>query len=259
MELIFLTAFILGSIVGSFLNVVILRYGGSLSGRSHCPHCKRMLTTRDLVPIFSFLFLKGNCRTCKKKISTQYPLVEVLTGFVFTLIVFHFGFSFEVFSRILIHSIIWSILIVITVYDLRHLIIPDELAFLFALLSLIDVWLSGTSLLPHIFAGLVFFIPFWALWFFSKGRWMGLGDGKLAIGIGFLLGLNSGISALVLAVWIGAAVSLLTMFLQKYASKLLPTSASLTMKSEIPLGPFLILGVALVFFGGLAVYPPILF
>jgi prepilin signal peptidase PulO-like enzyme (type II secretory pathway) len=182
----------------------------------------------------------------------------MLTGILFVLIVSHFSLPLQ-YGRILLHSIIWSILIVITVYDFRHLIIPDELAFLFAIFSLFDVWVSGVPIVPHVIAGIVFFIPFWALWFFSKGKWMGLGDGKLAVGIGFLLGLSGGISALALAVWIGAAVSILTMVVQKFFSKKLSVSATLSMKSEIPLGPFLILGVAIVFFAGISVYPPIIF
>lgn len=241
--------FIFGTIIGSFLNVVINRYGQeSLSGRSHCPHCGNTLSPLELVPIVSFLALKGRCKNCGASISLQYPIVECISGVLFLSLFVLYGFSFA----FVFYSVIWSILLVITVYDLKHTIIPDLLVFLFIFLSLGDiVWnifIEGFSgYIPYLIAGPILFTPFFLLWFLSQGRWMGLGDGKLALGIGFFLGLQGGFDATVLSFWIGAIVSVLLIFLQQIPA-LSFKGKKLTMKSEIPFGPFLVLGMVLVFF-----------
>ena len=104
--LIYLFIFVFGTICGSFLNCVIYRLAlpsfslknlGGLKGRSYCPHCKHILNWRDLIPIFSFLILKGKCRYCSQKISWQYPLVELATGILFVLVI-HYTFSNFLFS-----------------------------------------------------------------------------------------------------------------------------------------------------------------
>ena len=104
---------------------------------------------------------------------------------------------------------------------------------------------------PHLWAllaGPMLFFPFWALWFVSQGRWMGLGDGKLALGIGWFLGATLGGSAIMLAFWIGAAWALLHMAYQRLAAGF--SGVKLSMNSEIPFGPFLILGTIVVYFTG---------
>lgn len=247
--LLYFFVFVFGTIIGSFLNVVIARYGEeSLLGRSHCPSCGKTLTPLELIPIVSFLFLKGKCQNCRVPISFQYPIVEFLSGALFLSLYTIYGFSFA----FIFYSVIWSILLVITVYDFKHTIIPDLLVFLFIFLSLGDiawgVFIGGFSgYLPYLIAGPIFFTPFFLLWFLSKGEWMGLGDGKLALGIGFFLGLAGGFDAIILSFWIGAVVSLLLIFLQKIHA-LSFGNKKITMKSEIPFGPFLVLGMALVFF-----------
>jgi prepilin signal peptidase PulO-like enzyme (type II secretory pathway) len=251
--------FVFGTIVGSFLNVVIFRYntGRSLvSGRSSCPVCRHELAWYELVPLFSFLFLKGRCAKCHAKISWQYPLVELLTGLTFAAIYLRYSLSLPLTSySLLFDLIIFSLLIVILVYDFKHKIIPDGLVYTFILLSFLKLLLlsphlatrslselsdlvAGPSELSNLVAGPIMFLPFFLLWFISKGRWMGFGDAKLAAGIGWFLGLIGAISAIVLAFWIGAVVGFLLLWLFK----------RLTIKSEIPFAPFLILGVFLVYF-----------
>ncbi len=248
--------FILGTIIGSFLNVVIYRYNSGVSplkGRSQCFACGKMLAWYELVPVFSFLAQKARCRGCLTKLSWQYPIVEALTGAMFV--------SVFLLDKPLLESaylvIIFSILLVIAVYDLRHQIIPDGLVGAFAVLSL--GWLlwffypNFQELLrfPYywtLIAGPMLFFPFWFLWFVSKGRWLGLGDGKLALGIGWFLGATLGGSAVMLGFWIGAAYALTIMAVQKLGIRLF--GSRLSMKSEIPFGPFLILGVFIVYFTG---------
>ncbi len=241
--------FILGTIIGSFLNVVVLRHNTGMSvtrGRSQCFSCGKTLVWFELVPLASFFWLRGKCRGCKSKISWQYPAIEFITGVLFLLAYLHEGFSFYLPS----YFFIMSVLVVIAVYDLRHKIIPDDLVFLFGGVSFILAihgWLygSGTTLLD-VFAGLLLALPFGALWLFSKGKWIGLGDAKLMLGIGFLLGFTHGVSAVVLAFWIGALWSIGLLLVSRSHKH----RRRVTMKSEIPFGPFLIIATLLVFFFG---------
>src|SRR3990167_9775264 len=119
--------FVLGAIVGSFLNVVglrwdLLRHGGVLStlgGRSSCPSCRKVLEWYELIPLFSFLILRRRCLNCGEKISWQYPAVEILTGLVFATI---FNFQFSIFQNLLFLTV-FCIYIVIVIYDIHHKII----------------------------------------------------------------------------------------------------------------------------------------
>lgn len=244
----FFVAFIFGTIIGSFLNVVILRFktGKISKGRSICFSCGKSLGPLELIPVVSFLVLRGKCKGCRSKISFQYPLVEFITGILFALVAL-FSYSIQEFLLI---SAIFSVLVVISVYDIKHKIIPDSLAILFALLSLLSLlfdhsvmfWSQAT--ITHLLAGPVLFLPFFTIWLFSRGEWMGLGDAKLAVGIGFLLGIVNGISAIIIGIWAGALWSVSVMLSQVISKK----KRALSMKSEIPLAPFLIIGTILVYF-----------
>ena len=258
----FIFVFALGTIIGSFLNVVIWRYntGRSIGGRSVCLHCGYKLRATDLIPIFSWLFLKGKCRQCGSKISPQYPLVEFFTGFLFVALFSSTTPFFDQINLVVMsfvwNAIIFSILIVIFVYDLRHKIIPDGLAYSFAVLAFIQTLILNpinhdytTLSYLNLFAGLIMFLPFFLLWFISAGRWIGLGDGKLALGIGWYLGFVNGLSAIILAFWIGAIVCVAIMFIKSMLiERLKQSSKNLTMKTEIPFAPFLIIGTLVEFF-----------
>ncbi len=253
-----LNFFIFGAIIGSFLNVVINRFntGRSINGRSFCPNCGQKIKWYHLVPIFSWLFLKGKCDQCHSKISIQYPLVELCTAILFVLLYLNFSFLF--LDRPIIFyifyfwiAVIFAILTVIFVYDLKHKIIPDSLSYTFAIMALIQTLVLipilnfGTTLFYlDIFAGLIFFIPFFLLWYISEGRWIGLGDGKLVLGIGWFLGFISALNAILLAFWIGAIFSVGLLLIDKLKNG----QKNITMKSEIPFGPFLILATIIEFF-----------
>ena len=190
-----------------------------LGGRSKCFTCDRTLSWAELFPIFSFLAQKGACRKCKSKISWQYPLVEALSGLLFILVFYFFppvsptAIFFTVF-----YLLITALLIVVVVYDARHKIIPDELVYTFGALALLQLFIAPdlsfmTPGLWQLLAGPILALPFALLWLVSKGAWIGLGDAKLVLGIGWLLGLSQGISAVILAFWIGAIISVLWMFI----------------------------------------------
>lgn len=256
-------AFILGISIGSFLNVLIfrLRSGSRIDGRSKCMSCGKTLTARMLVPLFSFLYQRGRCAYCGTRLSLQYPLVEVLLGvaYVIIIVVHHFDplqtTSREIFF-VFGDMIVWTTLLAITIYDLRHKIIPDSFSFFLALsagILLVAKWQFGSlPIAPEqlwgefpvwidLLAGPMLALPFALLWFFSGGRAMGLGDAKLAWGIGWFLGLALGTSAIVLSFWVA--------FIPSFVLLLLRTR-HFTMKSEIPFAPFLVIGTLLTYVYG---------
>ena len=250
--------FIFGLIIGSFLNVVILRFQTerSFNGRSGCMSCGNKLSWYELIPIFSFLFLKGRCKNCKTKISLQYPIVEFISGLIFSGLFLKFQdifflntFSFSISYAY--YATMFSLLLVIAVYDFKHKIIPDIFSIVLGVLAFIGVFLFSNYLffphLPHILellSGLFLALPFALLWLVSRGTWMGLGDAKIALGLGWLLGFSRLLSGAVLAFWSGAVVgSILIMFSKKYG-----------LKSEIPFAPFLVLGILIAFFFELQIF-----
>ncbi len=268
---------VLGLFIGSFLNVVIYRYNtgkSAMTGRSMCLTCGKQLHWYENIPVVSFLFLRGRCSGCGTHISCQYPLVEISSAVLFALVFVRQYVLYTTLYSTYAHGLLYSsillffyfsivsILLIIAVYDMRHKIIPNEFVFWFIGLSAIKLIvfylfcfpiISGGSFLstsfhfPYImdlFAPLILFTPFWLLWVVSQGRWIGFGDAKLAVGIGALLGFVYGLSAIVLGFWIGAAVCLLLLVIQR----IFPGIFHLTAGSEVPLGPFLILGVCIVFF-----------
>ncbi len=250
---------ILGLIIGSFLNVVIFRFntGKSFGGRSGCMTCQNELSWYELVPLISFLFLRGRCKNCKTKISAQYPIVEFITGVIFLSIFLKFQDIFFIntiaFSiSYAYYATMFSILLVIAVYDLKHKIIPDTLSLVFGILAFIGLFLFSDYIfylhIPTVLeflSGILLSLPFALVWFISKGAWMGLGDAKLALGLGWLLGFGRILSGAVIAFWSGAVIGIiLILFSKKYG-----------IKSEIPFAPFLVLGVLLAFLFELQLFP----
>ena len=147
--------FIFGAAIGSFLNVVILRLNTGqsiISSRSKCFSCAKKLRWYELLPIVSFIFLRGKCSVCKTKISWQYPAVEILTGLIFLQIfnlpVRQAGFQFSIFNEFyfpfLLFTfyfwIVFSLLIIIAVYDYRHQIIPNLFVWIFNGLAFLNLW-----------------------------------------------------------------------------------------------------------------------
>lgn len=259
--LVFLFIFLLGTLIGSFLNVVIYRFNTGKSvvkGRSICMTCNHNLRWYELIPLFSFLIQSGKCRRCASKISHQYPLVEFFTGVVFVLIATKFIYlldvSFWMYVFIVVFfMLIFSLLIVISVYDLRHKIIPDKLVYIFIFASFLSIFInySGVGNLlsfptfANLISGPVLALPFVLIWYFSRGRLMGLGDGKLILGLGWFLGMLPGICALFLSFWIGTVVGLGLMLMNK---------GKMNMKTEIPFAPFLIISIFITFFFSLDLF-----
>lgn len=228
-----IAVFLLGLIVGSFLNCFIYRTetGQSfLKGRSFCPKCKHKLGVSDLFPVFSFLLLGGRCRYCKKKISWQYPLVELATGLLF-LCLFIFDFSF-------LYFLIAPVLVVVFVYDLKHYLIPEKAVYLAVAVAFLHIiFYLRPDFLNYLFAASGAGAFFFFIVLISKGRWMGMGDISLAFLMGLVLGWPDILVALFLAFFMGAIIGV---------GLILASKKSL--KSEVPFGPFLVLGTFIAIF-----------
>jgi leader peptidase (prepilin peptidase)/N-methyltransferase len=248
-----LVLFTLGLIVGSFLNVLVIRHGTGkgLGGRSGCMSCGYQLRWYDLVPVLSWLYLGGRCRSCGTRISIQYPLVEMFTGVSYALLgmaVFTYGMAYLSVACVAI-----ALMVAILTYDLHHTVIPDTWVYGFMACAALLPGIAPGFPLSIVLGGLSTAAPLFLLWAVSRGRWMGFGDVKLCIGIGFLLGPIDGLYAVMLAFMIGGIVAVpLLVLSSSVGQRLIHTLVSsrrrfaYTMKSEIPFGPFLIIATCII-------------
>jgi leader peptidase (prepilin peptidase)/N-methyltransferase len=251
MEIIFfIIIFLFGTFIGSFLGVVIDRLPRDESivkGRSHCDHCKKSLTTLDLIPLFSFIFLQGRCRYCKAKLSLFYPLIEIVTGVLFVLAVLLIGDSsallagFEGQVSMLYYLFLVSVLIVIFFIDLKHGIIPFSVIVPAIILSFFYLlFIENSLVVNHLLAGLGAFLFFLTVFLATRGRGMGFGDVIYAFFMGLVLGFPYIVVGLYIAFITGALISLILIGLKLKKLK----------GGIIPFGPFLVLGTLIALFWG---------
>ena len=257
---------IFGLIIGSFLNVIIFRLENGekiINDRSRCLHCKHTLSWLDLIPILSFMFLKGKCRYCHSKISWQYPLVEIATGALFVLI-FNISaqiepvLSWQFYLSIFYYFYISSAFIVIFVYDLKHYIIPDKIIYPAIIITttfhLFSEFITtnnfqfpisnfqsifNSQFLNFLFAAILASGFFYAIIIITKGKGMGGGDVKLAFLMGLLLGWPVILLSIFLAFILGSVIGIFLILIGRKR-----------MKSMIPFGPFLIIGTFIGLFWG---------
>ena len=199
-----------GLIFGSFINALVWRLFlkfnkpnkkntdySILKGRSMCPRCKHRLSTVDLVPLFSWFFLRGKCRYCHKPISVQYPLVEFITGLTFVLSYIYWPYNFSSLGKSLF--VLWLgillLLVALAVYDFKYKILPNILVYILIVLSLLFVLIYFFNIDHHLsyllsrILGILFSAGlFYLIFQVSKGQWIGGGDVKLCIALGLLLG-----------------------------------------------------------------------
>ena len=230
-----------GAIVGSFLNVCIIRLpkGESIiTPGSHCPQCNHPIKFYDNIPLISYLLLGGKCRYCKRSISAQYPLVEGTTAISSLLLFLKWGLSLSYFF----YFSFVAALIIITVIDLYHQIIPDVIS-----IPGIGVGLLGALIIPHITffnsllgillgGGSLFVVATLYQWFFKR-EGMGGGDVKLLAMIGAFLGWDAVILTILLSSLIGSITGIIIMVLK-----------GKDFKYAIPFGPFLSLGAVIALF-----------
>jgi prepilin signal peptidase PulO-like enzyme (type II secretory pathway) len=219
-----------------------------LHGRSMCPHCHHTLAAKDLVPVFSWLFLRGKCRYCKAPISWQYPLVELLTAILFVLSYIFWPYGFDAVGWVQFAA--WLVFLVgfvaLTVYDIRWQELPDRIVWPLAALAVVETVLLAISkhdwhvalwaaLGVAVISGL-----FWLLFEISNGKWIGFGDVKL----GIVLGLLAGTPLAAMMVIFFASV------LGTLASIPMIIKTKQKLHLHVPFGPFLIAGLVIVYFFG---------
>ena len=242
----FIIFFVLGCIWGSFSNVCIHRIPADKSvifTRSFCPNCKKTIKWSDNIPLISFLLLKRKCRNCDYKISYQYFIVELITAISFTFIYYFYGLSIT--SLLLI--ILTIFFIIIFFIDLRHFIIPNTLTFPLMFIGFVKSFDPNLNnfLFPNyinsLIGGIAGYLIIWLIIFAYKKirnkEGMGLGDAKLLSAIGFWFGWYSIPFVLFLSSIIALGIAL---------PSLIKKSKSLS--SQIPFGPYIILGITLYIF-----------
>jgi leader peptidase (prepilin peptidase)/N-methyltransferase len=255
-----------GLLLGSFLNVVILRIPprlewawkrdareilelpevydppppGIVVERSHCPQCKRQLSWYENIPVFSWLALRGRCRSCKTPISIQYPLVELLTMLLMVACVWRFGFGWQGFGAM----VFTTFLIALSGIDLRTQLLPDQLTLPLMWLGLIasaDNLYFGAK--PALLGAVAGYLSLWSVWWLFKQitgkEGMGHGDFKLLAAIGAWVGLSGVLPTILLSSLVGAIIG----------------SIWLAMKGRdratpIPFGPYLAVAGWVTFFWG---------
>ena len=240
----------MGLAIGSFLNVVIIRSvkGESLRGRSYCRNCRTQLTAKELIPLISFCVQKGRCRNCGAVLSRQYFWVELASGFLFASAFYflakNFGFQLTApfFWWLFFFWLLASLVIIIFAADWRFQIIPHIPAIiLFILGAAATIYRNGWSFSSGLDFAAAFALSlfFFSLWLFSKGDWMGLGDAKLILATSLLVGYPLSTVAFLFSFWLGGIVG---------AGLLL--SGLKTKKSQIPFGPFILLGAFMAYLIG---------
>jgi len=264
-----ITLFVLGTAIGSFINVLALRYSEkngfkrAMRGRSKCPHCSKTLKWYELIPIVSFLIQLGKCRGCGKGISLMYPAVELAAGLIALYVPLQLGYG--------VAACIWAValwtLLLMSFIDLRLKLIPNGLVVLLTTLGsglflyrystgyfsdyvgskgisfighyYLTFRVGSEALVNYLWAVAFGLVLFGGIYLLSKGKAMGLGDVKLAGALGTLLVFPDMVAAMALSFIVGAAVGLVLM---KWKG--------MSFKSSVPFGPFMALGVTLVFFFG---------
>lgn len=272
-----LAVFMLGAILGSFLNVVAVDSMNTYMSndlenkselgfvvkqlrsksfwkhlathRSSCDTCKTVLTPKELVPVVSYLWQKGTCRSCNTSFAPQHLYVELFAGAIFTGVFLTVFNAYATFSPMFIAELAYMFVffglgMIMLLFDYEHMIVPNMLVYPMFVLALGAHVLGfqsvpDISLVESLVAALTLAIPLFALWFFSKGRWMGMADSKIALVMGALLGFAMGISAWVVSFWLGAAIGLLMIALTSKKEK----DGSIKMKSAIPFGPFMFIAL----------------
>lgn len=238
--LVYCFLFILGIIFGSFVNVLILRIPlkeSFVKGRSHCMKCGHVLGPLDLVPLFSWIFLGGKCRYCKAPISKQYPIVEAVTGILFTLTGIICGPSI----RLIFYLLAIICLVSIAVIDWRTYEIPIGFNITILIFGALLTAFESADWASHIVGMLIVSVPLTIIYYASKGKALGGGDVKLMFAAGLLLGWKLTVVAFIAGLLYACVIHLIRMKVQGQGSRL-------------ALGPYLAAGiVTAMWFGDLLI------
>jgi prepilin signal peptidase PulO-like enzyme (type II secretory pathway) len=242
--------FIFGLMIGSFINCMVWRLHKkeTVLGRSYCPRCRAQINWQDNIPLLSFAWLGGRCRHCKKKISWQYPAVELATGLLFAL-AFYENFGFWDFGSQLIFTkqvmfllrdlFVISVVTIVFIYDLKWYLILDKIVLPASLLVFLLNWYLGFDLWNLAISGIIGGGFFLAQFLVSRGKWIGDGDIRLGLFMGLALGWPDILPALLISYFVG---SIIGVGLIAFGKK--------KMSSKIPMGTFLTIGTIVALFWG---------
>lgn len=253
----------IGAAFGSFVGVIIdrLYVKSFLKGKSICQSCSKNLKWYEMIPVFSYLFLKGRCKKCKSRIGSEHFWVEILGG-ILAIVVYqlylsnYFTLPFSQENLIigsvlaLFFAFLFVVFGVIFSYDLKNKLVPTNFALLLIIIGLAftvyraynyHFFYGGITTLfwLDMFSGILIALPFLLIYFFSKGKAVGLGDALIFLGIGYLAGFVFGVSIFLLSVWIAAVVSIIL---------LLKKPKKYNRKTQIPFTPFIIIATLIIMF-----------
>lgn len=241
-------AFVFGSCIGSFLNVLMWRLPREekITGWSHCPNCNHRLEWWNLVPMFSYLFHSRKCQYCKQQISSRYFIIEFLTGLLFALAVWQL-WPTDLLTWVTALKMVAVIAVCITVFviDFEHYLILNKVIYpaigILLILNIVLTIMFGSSdyLVNSFLAAVLAAVPFWILWKFSDGKWMGDGDIRFVAFMGLALGFPGILVALFLSFTVGAVVGLGLISL-----------GSKQLSSKLPFGTFLSVATIVTLFCG---------
>ncbi len=232
----------LGLIIGSFLNACIYRLPRQIPiarGNSLCPACQNRLKWYQLFPFFSYIFLKGRCGYCREKISLRYPLVELINALLYMGIFKAYGPTLSALA----FAVMASALVLVFFVDLDFMLIPNEA--IFALLAAGLILLSQSEPLwwEKVIGLFAVSLPLFLIAWLSQGRAMGGGDIKLMAALGLCLGYKLVLLAFFCGTFLGAVISLL----------ILAKNKNKDLKTEVPFGPYLVIGAFIALFFGNAI------
>ena len=225
-----------GMIFGSFLGVIIDRLPlkrNISTGRSMCDTCQRPLKALDLIPVGSYILSKGKCRHCGSKLPLRYPLLEILTGFLYLLAFMRFNFEYQFFIAV----ILASLLIIITFIDIDHMIIFDRFHILIFILGIVEYMYYRDALASRLLGMVIIALPYLILAIITKG--IGGGDVKLISSVGFLLKAPNTALAFFISTIVGAVYAVYVLLQKKMSGK-----------DAIPFGPFLCIGIYIAYLYG---------
>jgi leader peptidase (prepilin peptidase) / N-methyltransferase len=234
--------FLFGVVFGSFFNVVGFRVPmkvSIISPRSACPKCKHTLTPLELIPVLSFLFQRGKCRQCKARISPLYPIMEFLTGVLFVVVPLTLGWTAEIF----VGWTLVSLFIIITVSDIKYMLIPDKILLFFAGIFILErIFIPLSPWWDSLLGATIGFTLLLVISIVSKGG-MGGGDIKLYALLGFVLGTKLVLMSLFIATLLGALIGMIGIGL-----------GLVERKKPIPFGPFIAVGTLIAYFYGQTIF-----
>lgn len=246
-------SFLFGASIGSFVQVIATRLHVApiMKSRSKCLSCGEALRVPDLVPIFSYIWLRGKCRYCKSVFGISALVIESIFGFVFVAL-YHFILAGQAtlwlsFLWLVYYTLLFGTLGVIALYDKAHRYIPITFLYFYGFLTLIMLLINyiGVPSITTLLAPGIVALPFLVIWLITKGKGLGFGDVLLFLGVGAFFGVNQGIAVLLISIWTGALYGLYVKYIGPHKGK---------SGIAIPFVPFIVLAFIFVLFTDIDIF-----